>query len=170
MLSQSVSMRWSRSSTGSSKISSLLRVLAIISIVAAEPDDLVPRQQVMSGRACARPLHSLPITLLVALGVRSAGGRRRWRRGRVIGGRGGRLGAARDPFQPFDLLDVRYQHFVLGLAGELRPDDVRLRTELCELLTPDGVRSGDAGEEVSHFLLGGFPEDRFLLQVAHGVD
>src|SRR5947209_4570873 len=55
MLSQSVSMRWSRSSTGSSKISSLLRVLAIISIVAVLPQRQAPPSR---DDSCLYPLPS----------------------------------------------------------------------------------------------------------------
>src|SRR5947209_19771079 len=67
----------------------------------------------LTGRACARPVHTLPITWLLLLG----GHRRSRLRGRVFRRR--LLYPARELLQPPDLIEARLQIRVLRVRGRL---------------------------------------------------
>ena len=81
-----------------------------------------------------------------------------------------RLPAARDAFQPFDLLDVRHEHGLRRVLGELRPDRVRLRGDEREPLTANEVRSLDAFQERAGLVGHGLPAERVVLQLADFVE
>src|SRR5258706_889429 len=96
------------------------------------------------------------------------GSRRRCQRGRLRGLR--RLLTARDALEPFDLLEVRYEHGFGWVFGELRADRVCLRGEERELLTAIEVCSLDAVQERAHLVGHGLPADRFVLQLTDVIE
>src|SRR5216110_2323049 len=104
----------------------------------------------MTGRACARPVHTLPTRLLLLRGGRRHRRRRRLgsrgRRGRTLRRGGGlrRLLPAGQYLLPLDLIEVRAQLGVLGIASHLLVDEESTCRQDGETLTTDEVRVGDA--------------------------
>ncbi len=96
------------------------------------------------------------------------GCRRRCRRRRLRGLR--RLLATRDAFQPLDFLDVRQEHCLRRIPGELCPDRVRLHGDEREPLTANEVCSLDAFLERARLVGHGVPAERVVLQLTDFVE
>src|SRR5437660_6725059 len=141
-----------------SGISSLFRTMLIDRRAGWLGTAALPPQ--LTGRACARPVHTLPITWLLLLG----GHRRSRLRGRVFRGR--LLYRARELLQPPDLIEARLQIRVLRVAGELSADSVRARSDECEALAADDVGPGDAVQHRPKLVFGLRPAIRLVIQRA----